>query len=107
MCFQVVLAYEVIVLCKCSGKYIDIYFKLKITYLCAHTYIYLVVSKCPVVKNPSHKMSGSEMSGIKMSSIKMSSIKLSGHPFGDHLFVAFQDPRFLRASQVGPMSHVL
>ena len=33
LCFQVVLAYEVIVLCKCSGKYIDIYFKLKITYL--------------------------------------------------------------------------
>ena len=33
MCFQVVLAYEVIVLCKCSGKYIDIYFKLKITCL--------------------------------------------------------------------------
>ena len=32
VCFQVVLAYEVIVLCKCSGKYIDIYFKLKITY---------------------------------------------------------------------------
>ena len=31
--FQVVLAYEVIVLCKCSGKYIDIYFKLKITFL--------------------------------------------------------------------------
>ena len=29
MCFQVVLAYEVIVLC----KYIDIYFKLKITFL--------------------------------------------------------------------------
>ena len=33
MCFQVVLAYEVIVLCKCSGKHIDIYFKLKITFL--------------------------------------------------------------------------
>ena len=32
-CFQVVLAYEVIVLCKCSGKYIDIYSKLKITFL--------------------------------------------------------------------------
>ena len=32
MCFQVVLAYEVIVLCKCSGKYVDIYFKLKITF---------------------------------------------------------------------------
>ena len=32
MCFQVVLAYKVIVLCKCSGKYIDIYFKLKITF---------------------------------------------------------------------------
>ena len=31
VCFQVVLAYKVIVLCKCSGKYIDIYFKLKIT----------------------------------------------------------------------------
>ena len=31
MCFQVVLAYEVIVLFKCSGKYIDICFKLKIT----------------------------------------------------------------------------
>ena len=33
VCFQVVLAYEVIVLCKCSGKYIDIYFKLKIKFL--------------------------------------------------------------------------
>ena len=33
MCvFQVILAYESIVLCKCSGKYIDIYFILKITY---------------------------------------------------------------------------
>ena len=32
VCFQVVLAYEVIVLCKCSGKYIDIYFKLEITF---------------------------------------------------------------------------
>ena len=30
--FQVILAYESIVLCKCSGKYIDIYFSLKITY---------------------------------------------------------------------------
>ena len=30
---QVILAYESIVLCKCSGKYIDIYFSLKITYL--------------------------------------------------------------------------
>ena len=28
---QVILAYESIVLCKCSGKYIDIYFSLKIT----------------------------------------------------------------------------
>ena len=33
VCFQVILAYESIVLCKCSGKYIDIYFILKITYL--------------------------------------------------------------------------
>ena len=32
MCFQVILAYESIVLCKCSGKYIDIYFILKITF---------------------------------------------------------------------------
>ena len=33
MCvFQVILAYECIVLCKCSGKYIDIYFSLKITF---------------------------------------------------------------------------
>ena len=31
--FQVILAYESIVLCKCSGKYIDIYFNLKITFL--------------------------------------------------------------------------
>ena len=30
--FQVILAYESIVLCKCSGKYIDIYFSLKITF---------------------------------------------------------------------------
>ena len=30
--FPVILAYESIVLCKCSGKYIDIYFSLKITY---------------------------------------------------------------------------
>ena len=29
----VILAYENIELCKCSGKYIDIYFKLKITFL--------------------------------------------------------------------------
>ena len=34
VCFQVILAYESIVLCKCSGKYIDIYFSLKIT--CLH-----------------------------------------------------------------------
>ena len=33
MCvFQVILAYESIVLYKCSGKYIDIYFSLKITF---------------------------------------------------------------------------
>ena len=25
-------------LCKCSGKYIDIYFILKITFLCSHSY---------------------------------------------------------------------
>ena len=31
--FQVILAYESIVLCMCSGKYIDIYFIMKITYL--------------------------------------------------------------------------
>ena len=30
--FQVILAYESIVLCMCSGKYIDIYFIMKITY---------------------------------------------------------------------------
>ena len=30
--FMVILACESIVLCKCSGKYIDIYFSLKITY---------------------------------------------------------------------------
>ena len=32
VCFQVILAYESIVLCKCSGKYIDIYFIMKITF---------------------------------------------------------------------------
>ena len=32
VCFQVILAYESIVLCMCSGKYIDIYFIMKITY---------------------------------------------------------------------------
>ena len=37
VCFQVILAYESIVLCKCSGKYIDIYFVLKIT--CLSLYI--------------------------------------------------------------------
>ena len=26
VCFQVILVYESIVLCMCSGKYIDIYF---------------------------------------------------------------------------------
>ena len=31
--FQVILAFESIVLCKCSGKYIDIYFRLKITFV--------------------------------------------------------------------------
>ena len=31
VCFQVILAYESIVLCMCSGKYIDIYFIMKIT----------------------------------------------------------------------------
>ena len=30
---QVTLAYESIVLCMCSGKYNDIYFYMKITYL--------------------------------------------------------------------------
>ena len=30
--FQVILAYESIVLCTCSGKYIDIYFIKKITF---------------------------------------------------------------------------
>ena len=29
--FEVILAFESIVLCKCSGKYIDIYFIMKIT----------------------------------------------------------------------------
>ena len=33
MCFQVILAYESIVLCMCSGKYIDIYFIMKITFV--------------------------------------------------------------------------
>ena len=33
MCFQVILAYKSIVLCMCSGKYIDIYFIMKITFL--------------------------------------------------------------------------
>ena len=42
MCFQVVLAYKVIVLCKCSGKYIDIYFELKIT--CLEYVIYAFVA---------------------------------------------------------------
>ena len=32
VCFQVVLARLSKVLCKCSGKYIDIYFILKITF---------------------------------------------------------------------------
>ena len=32
VCFQVILANESIVLCKCSGKYIDICFSLKITF---------------------------------------------------------------------------
>ena len=32
-----------IVLCKCSGKYIDIYFKLKITYFICHLFCYLFV----------------------------------------------------------------
>ena len=36
MCFKVVLAYEIIMLCKCSAKYIDIYFKLKITFFLYH-----------------------------------------------------------------------
>ena len=31
--FQVILPYKIIVLCKCSGKYIDIYFSLKITFV--------------------------------------------------------------------------
>ena len=31
--FQVILVYESIVLCMCSGKYIDIYFYMKITFL--------------------------------------------------------------------------
>ena len=30
--FQVILVYESIVLCMCSGKYIDIYFYMKITF---------------------------------------------------------------------------
>ena len=35
----VILACKSIVLCKCSGKYIDIYFSLKITYLvCCQTH---------------------------------------------------------------------
>ena len=37
-CFLlVILACESIVLCICSGKYIDIYFSLKITFLCVFT----------------------------------------------------------------------
>ena len=46
MCFQVVLAYEVIVLCKCSGKYIDIYFKLIIIcfYFSQHVAEWAIVS---------------------------------------------------------------
>ena len=35
VCFQVLLAYESILLCMCSGKYIDIYFIMKITCLFA------------------------------------------------------------------------
>ena len=36
--FQVILAYESIVLCKCSGKYIDIYFSLKINIFCLFSF---------------------------------------------------------------------
>ena len=39
VCFQVILAYESIVLCKCSGKHIDIYFGLKITYPCVINFL--------------------------------------------------------------------
>ena len=39
--FQVILAYESIGLCKCSGKYSDIYFSLKITYQCVCSYVYI------------------------------------------------------------------
>ena len=43
--FQVILAYESIVLCMCSGKYIDIYFIMKIT--CVHLSIcYIIKKKC-------------------------------------------------------------
>ena len=37
--FQVILAYESIVLCMCSGKYIDIYFYMKITFPWFRNYI--------------------------------------------------------------------
>ena len=33
-----------IVLCKCSGKYIDIYFKLKITFIGTHNCVRIVGS---------------------------------------------------------------
>ena len=33
-----------IVLCKCSGKYIDIYFKLKITFFMLHFFLFVFLS---------------------------------------------------------------
>ena len=42
VCVLVILAYESIVLCKCSGKYIDIYFNMKITF---HKSLYAYMGK--------------------------------------------------------------
>ena len=56
VCFQVILAYESIGLCKCSGKYIDICFILKITFLYIDIllffyliYIYLFFADRPLI----------------------------------------------------------
>ena len=42
----VILACKSIVLCKCSGKYIDIYVSLKITFFYGRTHIFSLVSYC-------------------------------------------------------------
>ena len=67
--FQVILVYESIVLCMCSGKYIDIYFIMKITFaLNLGSFIYRICP--PTLRTPLSDLSWSRLLRLRMLSLR-------------------------------------